>query len=84
MYPTDRPTVSPSSSAIRWATVTAATRLGWVQPMMPRMPLPASRHILGIWVVFPEPVSPVITMIWCRWIARMISSLLAAIGRDAG
>ncbi len=38
--------------------VTAAIRRGWVQPIFPATPRPASRHILGIWVLLPQPVSP--------------------------
>lgn len=34
---------------------------GWVCPMVPRIPRPASRQILGSCVVLPDPVSPAIT-----------------------
>src|SRR5512135_3042370 len=43
---------------MRWAMVTAARRRGWVTPTRPAMPRPASRHIFGIWVLLPQPVSP--------------------------
>ena len=36
----------------------AATRLGCVHAILPCVPRPAARHIFGICVVFPEPVSP--------------------------
>ena len=49
---------APISSASRSATARAAMRRGWVQPIMPAVPRPASRHILGSWVVLPLPVSP--------------------------
>ena len=58
LYPTDLPNFSPSSSAMRFETVTAAILLGWVQPIFPSIPRPAARQNFGIWVVFPEPVSP--------------------------
>ena len=59
--PTTPPIGTSSSSAMRSATVRAASLRGWVCPMVPRTPRPSSRQILGIWVVFPEPVSPAIT-----------------------
>ena len=44
---------------MRAATERAAIRRGWVQPIMPAPSAgSASRHILGICVVLPEPVSP--------------------------
>ena len=61
LQPTSRPHGTPSSSATRRETDRAATRRGWVQAIRPRMPRPAARHILGIWVVLPEPVSPAST-----------------------
>jgi len=36
----------------------AAILRGWVQPIIPAVPLPASIQNFGIWVVLPEPVSP--------------------------
>ena len=50
--------MTPSSSARRRDSDSAATRRGWVQTMRPSRPRPASRQILGSWVVFPDPVSP--------------------------
>ncbi|MFA6413300.1 MAG: hypothetical protein WCW53_11440 [Syntrophales bacterium] len=41
-----------------------ATRRGWVQPIRHRIPRPASRHILGIRVDYPEPVSPAMINTW--------------------
>ena len=43
---------------MRAAMVMAASRRGWVTPMRPATPRPASRHIFGIWVLLPQPVSP--------------------------
>ncbi len=42
-----RRAVDPSSSAIRSAIVRAATRRGWVCPIIPSTPRPASRHSFG-------------------------------------
>ena len=36
----------------------AATRRGWVCPISPSIPRPASRHSLGSCVLLPDPVSP--------------------------
>lgn len=46
------------SSATLPAREIAATRRGWVMATMPCLPMPASYRYWGIWVVFPEPVSP--------------------------
>ena len=74
----------PSSSATRSAIVRAATRRGWVWPIIPARPRPASRHSLGSWVLLPEPVSPAtITTGWSR-IAVTSSSRRAVIGSDSG
>ena len=54
----DGPADGSPISAIRLAIVTAAIRRGWVTAIRPRDPRPASRHIFGIWVLFPQPVSP--------------------------
>ncbi len=62
--PTDSPRGVLSSSATRSATVRAAILRGWVCPIMPRTPRPSSRQIFGIWVVFPEPVSPATMTTW--------------------
>ena len=69
---------------MRWLTVMAATLRGWVQPILPSTPRPASRHILGICVVFPEPVSPVMMTTGFLRIASTMSARLAAIGRASG
>ena len=58
LQPTSRPYGTFSSSATRRDTDAAATRRGCVQAIRPRVPEPAARHIFGIWVVLPEPVSP--------------------------
>lgn len=46
------------SSATLPASEIAATRRGCVTATMPWRPMPASYRYWGIWVVFPEPVSP--------------------------
>lgn len=78
------PSTVPSSSEIRVATVLAATRRGWVWPIMPSTPRPSSRQILGIWVVFPEPVSPHTTTTWFASIALATSSRASLIGSPEG
>ena len=57
-YPTASPSGTPSSCAIRSATVRAASRRGWVWAIVPAIPRPSSRQIFGSWVVLPLPVSP--------------------------
>src|SRR5580693_2512234 len=83
-YPTVSPSGLPSSSAIRSATVLAASRRGWVWPICPATPRPSSRQILGIWVVLPEPVSPAMITTWWSRMARAISSLRWLTGSSAG
>jgi hypothetical protein len=39
----------------------AATRRGCVHPIFPREVYPASARYCVIWVVFPDPVSPITT-----------------------
>src|SRR5262249_6172473 len=81
LYPTSPPSSVPSSSAMRVATLRAATRRGWVWPMRcPRAPALISSRILGSCVVLPEPVSPHTTMAWCRSSAARISSRRALTG----
>ena len=81
LYPTASPKFTESSSAMRRDTVVAAILRGWVQPTVPSIPLPAARQNLGIWVVLPEPVSPeMITTGW-SFMAAMMSSLRAVMGR---
>src|SRR5690606_11643427 len=82
--PTCRPGSEPSSSAIRRATDVAAIRRGWVWPIRPRRPCPASAQILGSWVVLPEPVSPLTITTGERCNASMISSRAALTGSSAG
>ena len=84
LYPTTSPSSVPSSSAIRSATVRAASRRGWVWPIIPATPRPRSRQILGICVVFPEPVSPATITTWWSRIAAAMSSRRAVTGRAAG
>ncbi|SLJ82497.1 Uncharacterised protein [Mycobacteroides abscessus subsp. abscessus] len=69
---------------MRSATVRAARRRGWVWPMVPRMPRPSSRQILGIWVVLPEPVSPATTTTWLAAMAAAMSSRWALTGSCSG
>ena len=52
------PSTERNSSDILLATEIAAKRRGWVCPIKPLIPNPASRQIFGNCVVFPEPVSP--------------------------
>jgi hypothetical protein len=66
------------------ATLIAAMRRGWVQPIMPRVPQPAARQHLGIWVVLPEPVSPEMITTRLVWMALMMASFLAVMGRSCG
>ena len=68
------PSCSPNSSAIRFATLRAASRLGWVCPICPVIPRPASIANFGNWVVLPEPVSPATIMTWLSIIAWIKSS----------
>ena len=73
-----------SSSAIRSATVRAASRRGWVWAIAPRTPRPSSRQIFGSWVVLPEPVSPATTTTWWSRIAASRSSRRALTGSSGG
>ena len=84
LQPTASPTSVCSSSAMRAATVRAARRRGWVWPIIPRTPRPSSRQILGIWVVFPEPVSPATITTWWSRMAAAMSSRRALTGSSAG
>ena len=59
-------------------------RRGWVWPMSPASPRPASRQIFGNWVVLPEQVSPQTMMTWCCNRASRISSLRSETGRVSG
>ena len=83
-YPTLWPISWPTSLAIRSATVRAANRLGWVCPIMPFRPRPKAKQILGICVVFPDPVSPATIMTWCVRIASAMSSTRWVTGRSGG
>ena len=82
-YPTAPPNSTPSSSATRDAIVRAATRRGWVWPIMPCTPRPSWRHSFGSWVLLPEPVSPAITTTWFEASASARSSQRSAIGRPS-
>ena len=84
LQPTSRPRGTFSSSATRRATEVAATRRGCVHAILPRSPQPAARHIFGICVVLPEPVSPASTSTWCFCSRPMISSARALIGSSGG
>ena len=48
VYPTSWPIITSSSSATRWATLIAATLLGWVQATHLRLSMRVSRHHWGI------------------------------------
>ena len=82
--PTWRPHSTPSSSASRREREVAATRRGWVTAMRAPRPRPARRHILGIWVVLPEPVSPATITTGCSRTAAWISSARPRIGSCSG
>ena len=69
----------PSSSATRSAIVRAATRRGWVWPISPSTPRPASRQSFGSCVLLPDPVSPATITTW--W-SRIAASELVAPRRD--
>src|ERR1035438_7273217 len=84
LQPTSRPHATPTSSATRRETERAATRRGCVHAMRPRTPTRAARHMFGIWVVFPEPVSPARMTTWFACIASVISSARAVIGGSGG
>src|ERR1700722_3393116 len=84
LQPTSRPHWTPSSSATRRETDSAAKRRGWVHAIRPAKPRPAARHILGIWVDLPDPVSPARITTWFSWIAAVISSARAVIGSSGG
>jgi len=56
---TSCPSLTPNSSATRAATLIAATLRGCVHPIFwPFLVYPCSCKYCGIWVVFPDPVSP--------------------------
>jgi hypothetical protein len=65
---------------MRAATERAAMRRGCVWPILPALPRPISRSILGIWVVLPEPVSPQTITTGCASTALRISSRLWLMG----
>ena len=69
---------------MRSATERAAIRRGWVWPIMPVMPRPNSRQILGSWVVLPEPVSPATITTWFSRMAAAISLRRALTGSSSG
>jgi len=66
---TSWPRRQPNSSETRLATDIAATRLGWVQPILPLTVYPASARYWVIWVVFPDPVSPITISVWLSFTA---------------
>ena len=59
-----------------------AARLGVADEAL--LPRPSSRHILGIWVVLPEPVSPAMMTTWLSRIAFMMSSRRSLTGSSSG
>ena len=70
------------SSATRRATERAAIRRGWVQPISPRCPRPASRQSCAAGSDLPEPVSPATISTWWSRMAATMSSARALIGRS--
>lgn len=61
---TSCPKQQPNSSDTLFATDIAATLRGWVHPIFPLEVYPASARYWVIWVVFPDPVSPITIRIW--------------------
>src|SRR5665648_351969 len=57
---------------------------GWVCPIWPSRPRPSSSRILGIWVVFPEPVSPATITTWWSRMAAAMSARRAETGSSSG
>mmetsp|Transcript_18673 Transcript_18673/g.46478 ORF Transcript_18673/g.46478 Transcript_18673/m.46478 type:complete len:204 (-) Transcript_18673:596-1207(-) len=80
-YPTVVPSSTPISSLTRLATDMAATRRGCVHPMRPLDVYPLSARYCVIWVVLPEPVSPITTSTWLSVTAWMSSSRSLKMGR---
>ena len=64
VYPTSSPSSTSNSSLTRLLTDIAATRRGCVQATIRLRLRPSSSIMDGIWVVFPEPVSPTSTIVW--------------------
>lgn len=57
------------------ATETAATRRGWVTPIIPDFVYPLRWSIWESWVLFPEPVSPITTTTgFCSTVSMIFSS----------
>jgi hypothetical protein len=96
--PITSPSSVPVSAASRSAIVRAAIRRGCVWPIIRRRrcrrpsrptrstspPRPSSRHIFGICVVLPDPVSPAMMTTWFASSAAMISSWRALAGSCGG
>jgi hypothetical protein len=81
-YPTSSPRRQPTSSATRLATDVAATRRGWVHPILPRSARPSSARYWVSWVVFPEPVSPMTMRTgFCMIRAVRVSGMIFVRGR---
>mmetsp|Transcript_3940 Transcript_3940/g.14150 ORF Transcript_3940/g.14150 Transcript_3940/m.14150 type:complete len:218 (+) Transcript_3940:1766-2419(+) len=83
LYPTSLPSLQPTSSATRAATLMAATLLGCVHPIFPSLLNPVSWRYCGIWVLFPLPVSPTMMRTWYSSTALRRSSRYWKIGRLA-
>lgn len=62
-YPTSSPNFTLIYSQTLFATLIAATLLGWVQPILPLLWKPASYKYCVICVVLPLPVYPIIMSI---------------------
>jgi hypothetical protein len=79
---TSLPSLTPISWATRADTLMAATLRGCVQPIFFSSRVnPASYKYCGIWVVFPDPVSPSMIMIYKNKLNNKGSlSYLTAVG----
>mmetsp|Transcript_16927 Transcript_16927/g.12103 ORF Transcript_16927/g.12103 Transcript_16927/m.12103 type:complete len:215 (-) Transcript_16927:973-1617(-) len=82
-YPTSWPNSTSISSATLFATDTAATLLGCVQPITPLYAYPTSLRYWVSWVVLPEPVSPTMMTILLSLTTVSSSSLTWNTGRNS-
>ena len=75
---------APGVTPDRMATLAAAIRRGWVQPIRPPSGPIASATIFGSWVVLPEPVSLTTTITWRAFRAARIASRCSTTGSSLG
>jgi hypothetical protein len=81
-YPTLVPSGPPISSDTLFATLTAATLLGCVQPIVPYFQYPSYIKYWVIWVVFPLPVSPTMMTTLFSLMIFLNSSLTSKTGKN--